>query len=65
MLGGKGILVENRVARHMADLEGLHTYEGDRTRPGPHHRPLHHRHLGSRLSRTLSNTTATTERHPS
>lgn len=28
MLGGNGILLENRVARHMADLEALHTYEG-------------------------------------
>lgn len=28
MLGGNGILLENRVARHMADIEALHTYEG-------------------------------------
>lgn len=31
LLGGNGILVQNRVARHMADLEGLHTYEGTET----------------------------------
>ena len=28
MLGGNGILLEHRVARHFADLEALHTYEG-------------------------------------
>ena len=28
MLGGNGILLGNRVARHFADLEALHTYEG-------------------------------------
>ncbi|WP_238148345.1 acyl-CoA dehydrogenase family protein [Rothia halotolerans] len=28
MLGGNGILLENHVARHMADIEGIHTYEG-------------------------------------
>ncbi|HEV6954290.1 MAG TPA: acyl-CoA dehydrogenase family protein [Promicromonospora sp.] len=28
MLGGNGILLENRVARHFADIEALHTYEG-------------------------------------
>lgn len=31
MLGGNGILLENRVARHFADLEALHTYEGTET----------------------------------
>ncbi|GAA1858759.1 acyl-CoA dehydrogenase family protein [Myceligenerans crystallogenes] len=28
MLGGNGILLENRVARHFVDIEALHTYEG-------------------------------------
>ena len=28
MLGGNGILLENHVIRHMADVESLHTYEG-------------------------------------
>ncbi len=28
MLGGNGILLANRVARHFADIEALHTYEG-------------------------------------
>ena len=28
MLGGNGILLENRVIRHMTDVEALHTYEG-------------------------------------
>jgi len=28
LLGGNGILLENHVARHQADLEGLFTYEG-------------------------------------
>lgn len=31
MLGGNGILLANRVARHMADIESLHTYEGTET----------------------------------
>jgi glutaryl-CoA dehydrogenase len=31
MLGGNGILVRNRVARHMADIEAIHTYEGTET----------------------------------
>lgn len=31
MLGGVGILLENHVARHFADLEALHTYEGTDT----------------------------------
>ncbi|MGX1738404.1 acyl-CoA dehydrogenase family protein [Corynebacterium flavescens] len=31
MLGGVGILLENNVARHFADLEALHTYEGTDT----------------------------------
>lgn len=31
LLGGNGILLENRVARHFADLEALHTYEGTET----------------------------------
>lgn len=31
LLGGNGILVENRVARHFADIEALHTYEGTET----------------------------------
>lgn len=28
MLGGNGILLTNKVARHMADIEAIHTYEG-------------------------------------
>ncbi|MCT2295449.1 acyl-CoA dehydrogenase family protein [Brachybacterium muris] len=31
MLGGSGILLENQVIRHMADVEALHTYEGTDT----------------------------------
>jgi glutaryl-CoA dehydrogenase len=27
-LGGNGILLENHIARHLADMEALHTYEG-------------------------------------
>jgi glutaryl-CoA dehydrogenase len=28
MLGGIGILLENRVVRHLLDIESIHTYEG-------------------------------------
>jgi glutaryl-CoA dehydrogenase len=31
MLGGNGILLDNHVIRHMADLEALHTFEGTET----------------------------------
>lgn len=31
LLGGNGILIENRVMRHFADIEALHTYEGTET----------------------------------
>ena len=31
MLGGNGILLENHVIRHMADVEAIHTYEGTET----------------------------------
>ena len=31
LLGGNGILMENRVARHFADIEAIHTYEGTET----------------------------------
>ena len=31
LLGGNGILTSNRVARHFADMEALHTYEGTET----------------------------------
>lgn len=31
MLGGSGILLENHIARHFADVEALHTYEGTDT----------------------------------
>ena len=31
LLGGNGILLENRVARHFADVEAIHTYEGTET----------------------------------
>lgn len=30
-MGGNGILLQNSVARHMADIEALHTYEGTET----------------------------------
>src|SRR3954449_3101420 len=28
VLGGNGILLENHIVRHLADMEALHTYEG-------------------------------------
>jgi glutaryl-CoA dehydrogenase len=31
LLGGNGILLADRVARHFADVEALHTYEGTET----------------------------------
>ncbi|RFA22376.1 acyl-CoA dehydrogenase family protein [Subtercola boreus] len=31
LLGGNGILLQHSVARHLADLESLHTYEGTET----------------------------------
>ena len=31
MLGGNGILLENHVARHIADMEAVFTYEGTDT----------------------------------
>ncbi|GHD02268.1 acyl-CoA dehydrogenase family protein [Zhihengliuella salsuginis] len=31
LLGGNGILLEHRVARHFADIEAIHTYEGTET----------------------------------
>ena len=31
MLGGNGLLLENHVIRHMADIEAIHTYEGTET----------------------------------
>jgi glutaryl-CoA dehydrogenase len=31
MLGGNGILLENHVIRHMADVEAIHTFEGTET----------------------------------
>jgi len=31
LLGGNGILLDNRIARHFADVEALHTYEGTET----------------------------------
>jgi glutaryl-CoA dehydrogenase len=31
LLGGNGILLENHVIRHMADIEAIHTYEGTAT----------------------------------
>ncbi|WP_207454435.1 acyl-CoA dehydrogenase family protein [Herbiconiux sp. SYSU D00978] len=31
LLGGNGILLRNRVARHFADIEATHTYEGTET----------------------------------
>ncbi|WP_026555674.1 acyl-CoA dehydrogenase family protein [Arthrobacter sp. 35W] len=31
LLGGNGILLQNRIARHLADIEAIHTYEGTET----------------------------------
>lgn len=31
LMGGNGILIQNSVARHMADIEAIHTYEGTET----------------------------------
>jgi glutaryl-CoA dehydrogenase len=31
LLGGNGILQENHVMRHMADIEAIHTFEGTET----------------------------------
>ncbi len=31
LLGGNGLLLENHVIRHMADIEAIHTYEGTET----------------------------------
>lgn len=31
ILGGNGLLLENHVIRHMADIEAIHTYEGTET----------------------------------
>lgn len=31
LLGGNGILLDNHVMRHMADIEAIHTYEGTET----------------------------------
>jgi len=31
LLGGNGILLENHVIRHLADIETLHTFEGTET----------------------------------
>ncbi|GAB2905070.1 acyl-CoA dehydrogenase family protein [Neomicrococcus lactis] len=31
LMGGNGILIENRAARHFADVEAIHTYEGTET----------------------------------
>ena len=31
LLGGNGILLAHRVARHFADVEAVHTYEGTET----------------------------------
>jgi glutaryl-CoA dehydrogenase len=31
LLGGNGILLQHRVARHFADIEALHSYEGTET----------------------------------
>ena len=34
LLGGNGILIQNEVARHFADIEAIHTYEGTETVQG-------------------------------
>jgi glutaryl-CoA dehydrogenase len=31
VLGGNGILLDNHVMRHMADIESVHTFEGTET----------------------------------
>jgi Acyl-CoA dehydrogenase, C-terminal domain len=31
LLGGNGILIENQVMRHMADIEAIHTFEATET----------------------------------
>ena len=31
VLGGNGILLDNHVMRHLADLEAVHTFEGTET----------------------------------
>ncbi len=31
MLGGNGILLENHVIRHLADMEAIRTFEGTET----------------------------------
>ena len=31
LLGGNGILLENNVIRHMADIEAIHRFEGTET----------------------------------
>jgi glutaryl-CoA dehydrogenase len=31
LLGGNGILLDNHVMRHMADIESVHTFEGTET----------------------------------
>jgi glutaryl-CoA dehydrogenase len=31
LLGGNGILLDNHVIRHMADVESIHTFEGTET----------------------------------
>ena len=31
LLGGNGILLDNHVVRHLADVEAIHTYEGTET----------------------------------
>jgi glutaryl-CoA dehydrogenase len=31
LLGGNGILLQNHVIRHMADIEAIHTFEGTET----------------------------------
>ena len=51
LLGGNGILLENRVARHFADVEAVHTY-GDRDGAGPDHRQVDHGLLRLQLIRS-------------
>ena len=31
LMGGNGILLDNHVMRHMADIEAIHTFEGTET----------------------------------
>ena len=50
MLGGNGILLENHVIRHMADIEIAPHLRGDRDDADADRRPRHHRRRRLRLT---------------